>query len=577
MAIALVTNALATSGVNTSGATSSLNTTGATLLVAVVGSYTGGSEAIVTDSKGNTWTKLTSQNASGGNSRSCIYYAENPTVGTGHTFTANATGAYPAIAVSAFSGAKVSSVFDQQNGTAGSSPSTTISTGSVTPSQNDELIIAGLCNDVTSTFSINQSMTITNSLNWVGTVNMGVASAYKVQTTATAINATWTATGAGVMAATIATFKMEPTGGDGPWYNPSWGYRTKITINDSEVDSNLTNFPVYVNLANLPAGFHTNVKSAGADIRVTTSDMTTEIAREVVFYDAATDTGELHFKAPTVNGSSNTDFYIYYGNPGASDYAATDTYGRNAVWSVYDAVYHFGGTSLATTDSKGTYNLTAVNTPTGTAGKLAGQGSNHVSASSQYYYNNLSTAYGTSAKSMSMWFKTSTTGQSQGIWSKRVGTDYMQACIFLASDTGGTAGQQVAGSDVGVGIVQRSAISPLGYADGNWHLAHYVRDSVSTRVYVDGVLRNTATASIPNNTNTALHFIGGLNDGSSPIGGFYMNGQLDEGRLYSGALSNDWIDAEYSNQNAPTTFYTVGSQEAYAPSLNSTKFFMLLR
>jgi hypothetical protein len=31
--------------------------------------------------------------------------------------------------------------------------------------------------------------------------------------------------------------------------------------------------------------------------------------------------------------------------------------------------------------------------------------------------------------------------------------------------------------------------------------------------------------------------------------------------LRSGALSADWIAAEYANLDAPATFYTVGSQE----------------
>lgn len=416
--------------------------------------------------------------------------------------------------------------------------------------------------------------------NTTGETTYRASSASLVEPSTTTRTVTVTTASWSEASLSLVHFRALPSSGGGPWYNSSWTYRTKITVNNAEVDSNLTNFPVYVDLANLPAGFHTNVKAAGADIRVTSSDMTTELAREVVFYDAATDTGELHFKAPTVNGSSDTDFYIYYGNSGASDYSATDTYGRNAVWSTYDAVYHFGGTSLATTDSKGTYNLTAVNTPTGTTGKLAGQGSNHVSGSSQYFTNTLTTAYGTNPKSMSMWFKTSTTGKSQAIWSKRVSTAYMQACIFLASNTGGTAGQQVVTSDIGTGTVQRSAISPLGYANGVWHLAHYVRDATSTRVYVDGALKASQTGPMPNNTNTAPHYIGALNDGvsgTSTLGGFYFNGQLDEGRLYSGALSADWIDAEYSNQNAPTTFYTVGSQETYSPSTNSTNFFMLLR
>ena len=130
------------------------------------------------------------------------------------------------------------------------------------------------------------------------------------------------------------------------WYNSSWKYRVKITIDHSKVGSDLTDFPVYVDLSTLPSGFHTNVKSDGGDIRVTRSDGTTECPREIVFYDAANDKGELHFKANSLSSTSDTDFYIYYGNASASDYATDATYGARKVWTNgYVGVYHLQATS----------------------------------------------------------------------------------------------------------------------------------------------------------------------------------------------------------------------------------------
>jgi hypothetical protein len=71
----------------------------------------------------------------------------------------------------------------------------------------------------------------------------------------------------------------------------------------------LTDFPVYVDLSDLPAGFHTNCNQTDArDIRVTRSDGVTECAREVVSYDSTNDKGELHFKANSISSSADTDF-----------------------------------------------------------------------------------------------------------------------------------------------------------------------------------------------------------------------------------------------------------------------------
>jgi len=138
------------------------------------------------------------------------------------------------------------------------------------------------------------------------------------------------------------------------WYNSSWSYRVKVTALAAKVDADLADFPVYVDLNDLPAGFHTNVNQTDArDIRVTTSDGETEVPREVVFYDAATDTGELHFKGD-VDSDTDTDFYIYYGNAGASDYAVDDAYGRNNVWTAnYDAVWHLNESAGNAVDSTG--------------------------------------------------------------------------------------------------------------------------------------------------------------------------------------------------------------------------------
>ena len=61
------------------------------------------------------------------------------------------------------------------------------------------------------------------------------------------------------------------------WYNACWLYRIKLTIQASKVDADLTDYPIYVDLSNLPSDFHNNVKSDGGDIRVTKADGVTEL------------------------------------------------------------------------------------------------------------------------------------------------------------------------------------------------------------------------------------------------------------------------------------------------------------
>lgn len=141
-----------------------------------------------------------------------------------------------------------------------------------------------------------------------------------------------------------------------PWYNGdyAWSYRVKTTINTSQVPSTQINFPVYVDLANLPAEFWTHVKSDGSDIRVTNSDGT-ELAREIENINTGTSTGALWFKAESISDSAY--YYIYYGNAAATEPAASATYGSQKVWddgesNYFKGVWHLpNGTTLSGNDS----------------------------------------------------------------------------------------------------------------------------------------------------------------------------------------------------------------------------------
>lgn len=189
-------------GLNNDVTTSPIDTTGATLLVIVEGRA--GAVVTPTDSKGNTWTKL---NTVTGVAISAIYYSANPTVGTGHTFTVTGSGNFPALTVAAFSGVVAVSPFDQQSvGDTGTV--TSIQPHSVTPSENNELIVTGLeISGVVGSLAVDSSFTIIDNIPFVNSNSFGVALAYLVQGTAAAVNPTWSWTTSTNVACTIATFK----------------------------------------------------------------------------------------------------------------------------------------------------------------------------------------------------------------------------------------------------------------------------------------------------------------------------------------------------------------------------------
>jgi hypothetical protein len=134
-----------------------------------------------------------------------MFYCKNPTVGTGHTFTANSPAGYPSCSVAAFNNTDTTANADQENG-ATSASAATLATGSVTPSVDNELIVAGVAHDQASQ-TINSGFTIAANQPYLASNHIGSALAYLVQTTAAPVNATWDTTLSGNICAAIATFK----------------------------------------------------------------------------------------------------------------------------------------------------------------------------------------------------------------------------------------------------------------------------------------------------------------------------------------------------------------------------------
>jgi len=102
------------------------------------------------------------------------------------------------------------------------------------------------------------------------------------------------------------------------WYNGSWLYRKKITVDYTKVSANLTDFPVLVKLAS-DSGLADHARSDGYDILITSSDGETKLSHEIETFNESTGELILWFKAASLSSSANSEFYIYYGNSGASN------------------------------------------------------------------------------------------------------------------------------------------------------------------------------------------------------------------------------------------------------------------
>lgn len=195
------------------------DSTGATLCVAKVTylSSAGGTMSDSVSATSNTWTALTAYNETTQGSR--FYYAENPTVGSGHTFTYAGSSNFPALLVKCFSGTALASVYDtpHENGMAAASTTYSIQPGSVTPSQDNSLVITGLGVNYSNSggTTINGGFSTPDEVAYSPGNSFAGDLSYLVQTSAAAANPTWSVAGPGVgvgESANIAVFKPSAGG-----------------------------------------------------------------------------------------------------------------------------------------------------------------------------------------------------------------------------------------------------------------------------------------------------------------------------------------------------------------------------
>jgi hypothetical protein len=351
------------------------------------------------------------------------------------------------------------------------------------------------------------------------------------------------------------------------------GYSTyqEVTIQSSQITTDLTDFPIYIDMSEMDktTDIFDSCRSDGGDIRVTKSDGTTELAREVVEIDTTGKTGELHLKfTGTLSSTSDTVIRVWY-NGTDTEPAVTATYGRNAVWSDYDAVYHMqedpSGSSPQIVDSTGNYDATSGGSMTSgdsVSGKLSG---NALDFEGTDDYLDPNDAHGlssaTSDNSMSFWLNPDSVTGTQVVFGyyDQTGTDYAHQ-VYLTGDV-------INPYYRGAGNYRTRPNATAMTTGGGWYHIHETFD-ISTdalEVYLDGASDNGSLSSSGNVTDisSALNydsFIGARNlDGTSNL---FFNGQMDEVRVAIGTvLSSSWISAENNNQESPSTFYTVGEEQ----------------
>lgn len=315
----------------------------------------------------------------------------------------------------------------------------------------------------------------------------------------------------------------------------SAGYVTVTTL-ATAVDEAVPLFVVY--LSDLPADFHTAMTTAsdtdGKTIRVSTSDGATQIACYPVGVNTGTDTGALFVKGTGMSASADVDYRIYVGNSALSMPAASDTYGRNAVFADY-AGFYLPGVTLTDLTGNGR-DLTAVNSP-GTTAAYEGIDAATYNGSNQYHKYEGTAAVTNWPVTLEGLFY-STVDTANDIWfalADSVDTDP----LGVLRTQGASAGDYLTAYFRGTTGSLSAPATSTGFVINTWHYGAASRDANTgtSTVYIGGASSGTSATTItaPSFDRTA---IGALFRSSAAD---YFTGNVAAAYLSSSARSADYV------------------------------------
>ncbi len=349
----------------------------------------------------------------------------------------------------------------------------------------------------------------------------------------------------------------------------TYKYKKDITIQASQISGSgsHTDFPVLVSftdadLISVANGGHVE-SDMGYDV-VFKNTSGTLLDHQMEKYNPATGEYVAWVRIPSLSTSINTTIEVWYGNTGILSDQSTAS-----VWnSDYNAVWHMENDPASGWQQDGTGNYPAKSAGGMTTTDLvSGKGGDGIELDgTNDYYAISGLSYSASGvipqMSVACWVKTTYTGGANTNWAI---IDFDRSEYFNVFVNGDG---RASFSTKQTGIDDFNAGTAGDLNDGAWHHVVAVYDGTDKLLYIDGVLAGTKTNPHGGNPlgsgTTRFGFIGEGSEASSfnaSRNNRYYEGGIDELRLMNIGLSADWITTEFNNQNNPSAFITVGSEQ----------------
>ncbi|UCD14084.1 MAG: DUF2341 domain-containing protein [Thermoplasmatales archaeon] len=360
------------------------------------------------------------------------------------------------------------------------------------------------------------------------------------------------------------------------WWNANWGNRKLITINSSQVVSDLINFPVLI-YESSDSDLASDAQENGDDIAfIQYSDNTTQLNHEIALFNNSTGQIAAWVNVTSLSSSVDTKIWMYYNNSACSSQENV----ANTWDSDYEIIWHLQEDGNGTTDE---YKDSSSNACNGTGGKDDDSGGlgdatetpDRVNGKFGYAQDfnvdgatgdrissqDLSSAW--SAVTGSVWIYGNAAGDDR-LWGKSWGGGLTDNTILMRC-TG--TGANTLGCRFRTDTSNTNGYQPASMENNQWIyvvLTWDGSDDDTVRIYKNGVLQGSGLtvsgSTLYGSPPHEFFTLGNVGDGAENR---CFDGYIQEARMSSIRRNISWINTEYNNQNNLTTFLNFDSEETY--------------
>ncbi|OLS26891.1 MAG: hypothetical protein HeimC3_06480 [Candidatus Heimdallarchaeota archaeon LC_3] len=363
-------------------------------------------------------------------------------------------------------------------------------------------------------------------------------------------------------------YKLLDTGDESLWYNKQWRYRKNITIPASNVNEDLTDFPLLVDIYDIDLKHALN---SGFDI-LFTDEYNNKLAHEIELFDKYYNSTHAHLITwikTDLSSTINNTLMMYFGFP----FSNSQEDAINVWTNGYEAVYHMSESPAGNIiDSKGVYNGSAFggmddsNLQSGVMGNgyyFSGDfnGSDDIIEVGNFNSNSWGEI------TIEAWInhfdetrwenviiaKAHNNWDTTPIWT--LDTDGKEKINFFASTdgTGGSTDVEITGTTL------------MDVSGNQWYQTVVTWDGSTIRAYLDANQEKSVSLSGDSfwDSNNVVT-IGGLKVNTWTI----FHGKMDEIRVSSTARSPGWLSTQYNNQIDPNSFYSIQTLEEFVLEQN---------